>query len=445
MPAPLVVAGAVLLCAATAVPPMARTLVFPPYGHSYGIRKATGAHLFMFFGPSTSFDNPQGVTAVKMVSRDDPSTSKDDDELTVYGVNAGRHELIYNTSMWTLGRFGRQGSGNGEFFHPRGIVAEPWGNVFVADSGNNRVVHLFNERRTVEWVRAYSAPLKEDNGFRGPQQIALDEQCRIYVTDTGNRRIVVFDTAGTYSRVLTGGERPFEGGPTMLAIADGTHRYSHYRSERVLFCADRNGRRLWKIALDGKVLKQVSMPGHYRAGYAATDYYHNLWVSDITNHCILKFSRNLELLDVFGSYGKGDNEFNEPRGIAIWKRFGQTFIAERQGAQYYWIGTDLRNPRLELLGDATLRLRGTVTEYSYVSLFMVEGSDTSAIALRQFFSAGNVDRSFAIPPALLPITGKSVLVRVEPTYSSYTYFEQMHPVPVTYVKEGPRETDRSRD
>jgi hypothetical protein len=39
----------------------AESLVFPPYLHSYGIRKATPAHLFMILKGATKFDDPQGL------------------------------------------------------------------------------------------------------------------------------------------------------------------------------------------------------------------------------------------------------------------------------------------------------------------------------------------------------------------------------------------------
>lgn len=408
----------------------AQSLVFPPYGHSYGIRKATSAHLFMFFGPTTAFENPQGIATAKMVSRDDPTTEGDDDEVVVYGVNAGRNELIYNTSMWTLARYGSKGSGKDQFLEPRGVATEPRGNVFVADSGNNRIVHLFNPRKKVEWVRAYRGNRRGDKGFNGPSQVALDEQCKLYVSDTKNGRIVVIDTTGSFFQVIVPLGGSFENGPTTLAVADGTSRYSHFRHERLLFCADRGGKRLWKLSLDGIVIKTVDMPGIHRACYAAVDYYHNLWVTDIINHCIVKFDHNLELLDVFGSYGKGDNQFVEPRGIAIWKRYGQTFIAERKGAQYFWIGSECRTYSVEEAGEQSVRLNTDLTEYSYISLFGSVGSDTSYLFKKQFVPAGKSQRVFAIPERTKNILQSPLTLRVEPTYSSYTYYHWDFPVSV---------------
>lgn len=395
---------------------VANSLVFPPYLHSYGIRKATPKHLFMFFGPRTRFDNPQGLATTKLISRDDPETKKDDDEVVVYGVNAGRHELIYNTSMWSLGLYGSKGSGKNEFYHPRGIATEPHGNVFVADSGNNRIVHLFNPKRKVHWVRAYYG--RKQDSLRGPSQVAVDESGRVYVSDTRNRRIAALDTTtGTIGNVQTG----FVDGPGMIVVADGRNRWSHYRGERFLFCADRGGTRIWKIGFDGAVAKKIEVPPGHRVHYGAVDFYHNLWVTDTDKHCVLKFDHNLKLLDVFGSRGTDDNQFVEPRGIAIWKRYGQTFIAERKGAQYYWIGTRCKSARLSVTHTERPLLLLDLTEHSYVSLFQTTGSDTTYCLPKRMVSPGRSGVPVGGCDGSSVKKGETFTLRVEPTYSSYTY------------------------
>ncbi|MBD3393671.1 MAG: hypothetical protein GF418_16205 [Chitinivibrionales bacterium] len=402
----------------------AQTLVHPPYLHSYGIRKATPVHLFMFFGPRTSFRDPQGLATAKMRSRDDPATEHDDDEVVVYGVNSGRHQLIYNTSMWTLSLYGSKGSGRDQFNTPRGVACDPDGNVYVVDGGNNRIVQLFNPRRAVQWVRAFG----RDAGLNAPSQVALDEWGRVYVSDTGNRRLVVFDSAGTLVDVIGSGEGgiAFTDGPTTLAVADGLNPWSYFRKERVIFCADNRGGRIWKLRLDGGVVKKIRLPDGHRASYAAVDYYHNLWLTDTRKHCVLKYDHSLALLDIFGSRGSGDNQFEEPRGIAIWKRYGQTFIAEKAGAQYYWIGTRLKEFRLRPgAHENRYVLHTDLTEYSYVTLFAAAAGDTSFFLRKRFIFPGPRRTSITAAEA----AGlQGAVLRVEPTYSSYTYYHTDHQI-----------------
>ncbi len=406
----------------------AESLVFPPYGHSHGIRKATQVHLFLFL-PFAKFSDPQGLATAKMESRDDPSTEHDDDEVVVYGVNSGRHQLIYNTSMWGLASYGKKGSGRGEFLSPKGIACDPKGNVYVVDAGNNRIVHLFNPKKKVAWVKAFTGKDTGDSGLRSPMQVALDADGRIYVTDTGNRRMVIFDKSGkVVGKITPGGTGSFQDGPTTLAVADGRFRWSYYTGERCVFCADNNGKRLWKIDFAGNVEKTVAMPEGYHAFYGAVDYYHNFYVTDKHNHCILKFDHDLNLIDRFGSYGKGDNQFIEPRGITIWKRYGQTFVAEKGGAQYYWVGTELKAVGFwKKKTPHHYCIKTNVAEYCYISLFSVSGTDTITYMTHKFIRPG--ERLFPFKNEKIskaPDTG--FLLRVEPTYSSYTYYHWDYPI-----------------
>ena len=404
-------------------PDSAAILVFPPYGHSYGIRKATPQHLFMFFGPRTFFDDPQGLATARLEAWEDTTTEKDDDEVVVYGVNSGRHQIIYNTSMWTLGLYGRKGSGQDCFLHPKGIAANGKGDVFIADSGNNRIVQLFNPKSKLQWVRDFNGKDGSDPGLIGPARIAIDEERRVYVTDTGNRRIVVFSPAGKVVKRFTSGSSV----PTALAVADGTSFWSYFRNERVLFYVENGGRTVVKCTFDGRTLKKTEMPQGYSACYGAIDYYHNYWITDIRHHCIIKFNHDLQLLDIFGSRGRGDNQFEEPRGITVYKRYGQVFIAEKKGAQYYWIGTDCRSATLaasERPGKFALNVNAS--EYSYVSVFSTAGNDTTTLLTRM-----------RVPPGgtMVKVNGNGwnlleipVTLRLEPTYSSYTYYAWYYPI-----------------
>ncbi len=404
------------------------SLVFPPYGHSHGIRKATQGHLFLFL-PFARFVDPQGLATAKMDARDDPSTENDDDEVVVYGVNSGRHQLIYNTSMWGLATYGKKGSGKNQFRFPKGITCDPKGNVYVVDAGNNRIVHLFNPQKKVSWVKSFSGEDGSRAGLKEPMQVALDAAGMIYVTDTGNRRIVVFDSSGNVIRKIAPADTlSFDEGPTTLAVADGSFRHSYYRRERVIFCADRKGKRLWKIDISGKVIKTVPVPQGYAAFYGAVDYYHNFYITDSEKHCILKFDHDLELLDIFGSRGKENNQFIEPRGIAIWKRYGQTFIAEKTGAQYFWVGTGLKQAGIwKEENTDTFFIKTDVSEYSYMSLLFVTGQDTTAIKSKQFTMPGERVFPFTRDDAR-SLKGGKFIFRIEPTYSSYTYYHWDYPI-----------------
>lgn len=386
----------------------------------------------MFFGPRTSFSDPQGLASARLKSWDDPKTNKDDDEVVVYGVNSGRCEIIYNTSMLTLGIYGEKGSGKNQFMFPKGIAADGNGNVFVADSGNNRIVRLFNPKSALIWKTCFNGATKSDEGLIGPSRVAIDENVNVYASDPGHRRIVVFDSTGAVVRTIpaAGSSFRFSDGPTALAIAGGADRANYDRDERMFFCADKNGSRVLKFSLDGTLLAQTDMPAGRYACYGATDYYHNFWVTDQKNHCVVKFDHNLKLLDVFGSFGDKDNQFIEPRGITIYSRFGQVFIAEKKGAQYFWIGTDLKKAALTEKAGRRYSLSVQVTENTLASLFSASLKDTVTYFKRRWIPCGSSFIDFALEGEKR-ILERGLTLKTEPTYSSSNRYAWYYPMKLT--------------
>ena len=318
------------------------TLVFPPYLHTLGIRKATKYHLLLFMQNRVKFRDPQALAVTRLDRWDDPDTKGDDDEVTVYGVNSGQNNIIYNKSMTALGVYGLGVSKQHRLNSPRGIAANSSGVVYVADTGNDRIVRLDNKDNNLVFT---SEIRLENSGFAGPGDVALDSQDNIYVADTGNNRVVVLDAEGTYQYDF-GGNGSQMSSPMAIVVVDRALKWSYYRDDFIVII-DRNKTRVQKYSLDGHPVAAIAtenfLSGPAELMYIACDYYNNIYVTDIRNHCIHKFDRNLQYLTSFGSKGKGDGQFIEPRGIAIHRRFGQIFIAEKEGAQYYWVGTNARN------------------------------------------------------------------------------------------------------
>jgi DNA-binding beta-propeller fold protein YncE len=342
------------------------TLVFPSFLHTYGVRRATAKHLFLYMQNRVKVRDPQGIAATRLDVWEDPKSTKDDDEITVYGVNSGQNVIIYNTSMTAITVYGLNERGERRLNQPCGIAAHRGGDVYLADTGNNRVVHFFNPGKELKWVRALG-------GMSAPQDVAISADRTVFVADTGNNRVLVFrddkliqswDEAGKLSS------------PSGIAVTDSTDGWSYYKDNFVVVI-DLNGRRLQKFTRDGRLLRTVNAAEFGKPNaklmYAAIDYYSNVYVTDFNNHCVHKFNRELNFLATFGRMGSGDKEFIEPRGIAIYKRFGQVLIDDRESAQYYWVGADVFDFRASKhQSPALAQIDFFLTEPSYVTLEILD-------------------------------------------------------------------------
>ncbi len=418
------------------------TLVFPPRLH-VPVRKATPFHLFLYVQNRVKVRNPQGIAVTRLDSWDDPDETKDDDEITVYGVNSGQNVIIYNTSMTAISIYGLKERGVRRLNKPHGITASTWGDVYVADTGNNRVVKFHNPGKKLHFKRVLTG-----DGMQQPHDVALTADSTLYVSDYGNNRLLMF-RGDTLARVIAGEDMLQH--PTGVAATCSAQRWSYWKDDFVVVI-DRDGTRIQKFLRDGTLVKSVTMAelgiGNAQLRYAAIDYHSNIWVTDKNNHCLHKFDRDLNYLVRFGSKGSGDNQFIEPRGISMYRRFGQVLIAEKKAAQYYWVGTDIDSIRFERTTGGLLRFRYFLTEPSYLTLEIFDDKGrligtplkkvwrTSGSGFVLIAGDGNpvpnllqdgkpvADLNNTRGRAVFPPGKYRIRITLSATYSSYTYFKK---------------------
>src|SRR5690606_24690742 len=97
--------------------------------------------------------------------------------------------------VWTSGTFGTldtNTAGAGQFNEPWGVGVGPDGSVYVADTWNHRVQKLdANGQFITMWGRFGQG--ESIDAFWGPRAVVVDDRGRVFVSDTGNKRIAVFD------------------------------------------------------------------------------------------------------------------------------------------------------------------------------------------------------------------------------------------------------------
>lgn len=308
------------------------TLIVPPFKHTMGFYRASRFYIALFLGRGFRFDDPEGLACVKLKELDNPKTTRDDDQLTLFGVNSGASQILYNVGFSKLVEYGKPGSKEGEFLHPHGIAVNPDGDIFVADTDNNRIVKLHYHNGKLEWIKSLG-------GFSHPMDVALDSKNNLYVTDAENSQIVVLDSSLIVKAVFR--ENLIH--PSGIAVIDKDSKYNNNKDDFIVV-VDLGNTRLQKLTTSGKPIASVTARDIGLSSafftYVAIDRNGNIYVTDKINDQIHKFDRNLSYIISLGREGTQAGEFISPRGIAIGRRYGQVFIAEAEGGQYYWIGMD---------------------------------------------------------------------------------------------------------
>lgn len=119
-----------------------------------------------------------------------------------YVADAGHNRvLVYRPDGSLLARWGAgegsgaAGSGPGAFSHPDAVAVDSAGDVYVADTGNNRVVELSGSGSVLyQWGSRGAG----DGRFHSPTGIAVDGAGDVYVVDSEDNRVEEFDRTGRF-------------------------------------------------------------------------------------------------------------------------------------------------------------------------------------------------------------------------------------------------------
>jgi sugar lactone lactonase YvrE len=195
----------------------------------------------------------------------------------IWTTDNGNHVVREFTSdgklLTTIGEVDSPGSGPAHFRSPDDIVISSKGDLFVADSGNGRIVHLsHNGKFIAEWG-------SKGNGkseFKTAHGLAIDQEDRIYVADRGNDRVQVFQPDGKLVAIWTGFGNPFG----LLVVG------------KDLLVTDGDANTITHLDKDGKIVAQWGEPGELQLPhFMALDSQDNLYVTEVNGKRVQKFRR----------------------------------------------------------------------------------------------------------------------------------------------------------
>ncbi len=253
---------------------------------------------------------------------------------TVYVVdqNNARVQKYASDGRYLL-HWGSKGDGNGQFgdagpsLGATGIAATDE-YVWVADTWNHRIQQF---RPDGTFVRAWGefvdtkgdreANEKAPTGFYGPRGIELGPDGLLYITDTGNKRVIVFTQAGKYVRQWgEGGAGATElDEPIGIAVdSTGSVYVADTRNSRIqVFSSQGQHQRSWRV-------RGWSEEGRIEP-YIAVGPRDEIYVTDPAEKAVHRYTSDGQLLDT--RTGDGGLEMLSPLGVAVSEQ-GELLVAD---------------------------------------------------------------------------------------------------------------------
>jgi YYY domain-containing protein len=279
-----------------------------------------------------------------------------------YVVDTGnlRIQKFDATGKW-LAIFGNgRGDGDGQFKRyedpttgaeaagtgPAGIAVDDSGNVYVADTWNHRIQTFDSTGKFVtKWGSfiyigdaAAAQDPERDRKFYGPRGLAIGPGGDLYVTDTGNKRVLVFDQNGAFKRKIESGVAPGKTAPDYKFDLPGEMNEPMgiaVDSNGNVYVADRDNHRIQKFDNTGKAVAQWAVPdkgyennGSYPEPFLAVDTAGNVYSTLPILQKIAKFSPTGQLL---GDKDKeGATTLTKPTGLTL-APDGSIYIVDTEG------------------------------------------------------------------------------------------------------------------
>lgn len=215
--------------------------------------------------------------------------------------------------------------------------------IYVSDTSNKQV-QVFDQSGTA--VFKFGKEGSKEGEFKFPYGIAGDKDGNVYVADLYNGNISIFDSKGKFIKYFVDKEKVLKS-PGGLRIFGSK-----------LYVTDIKANKLFVFELDGKKVLEIGGAGVDEGKFIApnavtVDQDNQIYVTDSGNNRVQVFDKTGKFIKIINGSkdGKGDPTFLNPRGVAVDSK-GNVFVVNNLAHNIYAFDKD-GNELYELGGMGT--------------------------------------------------------------------------------------------
>ncbi len=208
--------------------------------------------------------------------------------------------------------------GDGQFNEPWGVTIDKDGNIYVADTWNGRIEVFDRDGKFIRkwgYFSTTNGELGDPNALFGPRGLAIDTAGNLLVADTGNKRILEFKPSGELVNQMGGGG-------VILGRFDEPVGIAVDPADGSIYVADTWNRRIQKLDPKLGPVAEWPVPGWeskeiYNKPFIAVGNNGDVYITDPQYYRVIVFSKTGVIKADFGDFGTDVDRFGLPNGIAF--------------------------------------------------------------------------------------------------------------------------------